>query len=489
MAYHYSHQGYGQQPQYPPQGQYPPPPPSGQYPPHNQQYGQYPPSQQTQYAPPPGPPPPGQPQYGAPPGQYGAHTQYAPPPGPPSQYGAHPPGQYGAPPPASYGASGYGVPPPGQYPPPAGQYGHQQPLPGGGYPPYLPADQPSPGYGPPQVISWNADPIASACRSAMKGFGTDEKALIRALADKDPLQIEAIKQSFERQFRRNLIKDVESETSGDFQFALLAILRGPCLNDAYELHRAIIGAGTNERALNDVLLGRSNADMHAIKSMYNRTYRRNLETDVKGDLSAKTERMFMIVLGGTRADSQVQVQSHQADADAQVVYQAGEGRLGTDQIAICSLFATRNDAQIRAFADAYRRNYSKDLEDVIKKVIQIPVFNNQDTNNGIWPLANFLEKKKEFSGHMEDALLYQLRHAVSPYKNTAREIERAMAGVGTDEKALTRRIVAAHWDRNFMEGVKVEYHRMYNRDLARRIKGETRGDFERVLLACIGCAI
>ncbi|PHH52696.1 Annexin A7 [Ceratocystis fimbriata CBS 114723] len=461
MAYHYPHQGYGQQPQYPPQGQYPPPPPSGQYPPHNQQYGQYPPSQQTQYAPPPGPPP-GQPQYGAPPGQHGALTQYPPPPGPPSQYGAPPPSQYGAPPPAPYSAPSYGAPPPGQYPPPAGQYGHQQPMPGGGYPPYVPADQPSPGYGAPQVIAWNADPIASACRSAMKGFGTDEKALIRALADKDPHQIEAIKQSFERQYRRNLIKDVESETSGDFQLTLLAILRGPCLNDAYELHRAIIGAGTNERALNDVLLGRSNADMHAIKSMYNRTYRRDLEADVKGDLSAKTERMFMIVLGGTRADSQVQVQSHQADADAQVIYQAGEGRLGTDQISICSLFATRNDAQIRAFADAYRRNYSKDLEDVIKK---------------------------EFSGHMEDALLYQLRHAVNPCKNAAREIERAMAGMGTDEKALTRRIVAAHWDRNFMEGVKVEYQRMYNRDLARRIKGETRGDFERVLLACIGYAI
>lgn len=202
----------------------------------------------------------------------------------------------------------------------------------------------------------------------MKGFGTDEKALIRTLADKDPLQIEAIKSSYERQFGRSLMKDVSKETSGDLEFGLLAIIRGPCLNDAYELYRAIQGAGTNERALNDILLGRSNADVQAIKGMYSRTFHRNLEDDIKGDLSGKTERMFMIVLGGNRAEDSVQPQQQQADNDALEIYKATEGRMGTDEIAVCSMMATRNDAQIRAIADAYRRNYSKDLEEVFKRV-------------------------------------------------------------------------------------------------------------------------
>merc|ERR1712230_337207 len=61
-------------------------------------------------------------------------------------------------------------------------------------------------------------------------------------------------------------------------------------------HEAIKGLGTKESVLNDVLLGRSNADMRAIKQAYQETYRRALETDVKGDLSMKTERLFSMVM-------------------------------------------------------------------------------------------------------------------------------------------------------------------------------------------------
>lgn len=97
--------------------------------------------------------------------------------------------------------------------------------------------------------------------------------------------------------------------------------------------------------------------------------------------------------------------------------------------------------------------------------------------------------EKEFSGHMEDALLFQLRHALNPYANAARQIERAMAGIGTDEKALARRIVAAHWNTTYLEAVKVEYQQLYRKDLVSRVKGELRGDFERLMLACLGVAI
>lgn len=248
----------------------------------------------------------------------------------------------------------------------------------------------------------------------MKGFGTDEKALTRILAQKDPLQIHTIRDAYARLHRRDLIKDVKSEVSGWFETCLVAIIRGPLQHDVHMLYEAISGPGTNENVLNDVLLGRSNADINAIKSEYQRTFRRRLEDDVRGDLSMKTERHFMIVLGATRAEDSVPVVKSEIDRDVSEIYNATEAKLGTDEMKVCSILSTKNDNQIRAIAYEYQQKYARPLEDVIRK---------------------------EFSGHMEDALLYQLRQGLDKYMHQASLLEDAMAGVGTKDHLLVSRVV------------------------------------------------
>jgi annexin A7/11 len=151
-------------------------------------------------------------------------------------------------------------------------------------------------------------------------------------------------------------------------------VRGPLQSDIHELYDAMSGPGTKERVLNDVLLGRSNADIRAIKSAYHTTFRRRLEDDVKGDLSLKTERHFLIVLGASRAEDSAPVVPQQIDADVQELYRATEGKVGTDEIMVCSILSTRNDNQIRAIAYAYEQKFRRKLEDVIKKVcLELPI--------------------------------------------------------------------------------------------------------------------
>lgn len=206
----------------------------------------------------------------------------------------------------------------------------------------------------------------------MKGFGTDEKLLIRTLASKDPLQIEALRAAFQRQFSRDLVHDIEKETSGNLEYGLLAVARGPLLTDVYTLRDSLKGLGTNEVLLNDVLLSRSNADIQAIKSTYYKTFSRRLEDDVKSDLSGKTERHFLMVLAGNRAEDSAPVVPQQVEQDVLEIYKASEGRMGTDELLICSIFTSRNDNQLRAIAHAYQQRYSKSLEQVIKSVGPTP---------------------------------------------------------------------------------------------------------------------
>lgn len=293
----------------------------------------------------------------------------------------------------------------------------------------------------------------------MKGFGTDEKALIRILATKDPLQIAALKDAYNRIHRRSLEADIKSETRGWLEEGLVALVRGPLMQDVHLLRSAMDGPGTKEKVLNDVLLGRSNADINAIKSAYQQAYRQRLEDAVRGDLSLKTERHFMIVLSAQRAEDSAPVIKAEIDRDVSDLYNATEGKVGTDEMKVCSILSLRNDNQIRAIAQEYRVKYARNLEDVIRR---------------------------EFHGHMEDALLYQLRHGLDKYMHQAQLLEDAMAGMGTKDHLLISRVVRSHWERQNMENVKGAFQQRYHRSLASRIKGETSGDYERLMLACVG---
>ncbi len=202
----------------------------------------------------------------------------------------------------------------------------------------------------------------------MKGFGTDEKTLIQVLANKDPLQISVLRQTYNHRHNRNLANDLASETGGHFEDGLLAIVRGPLQQDVHILRHAMEGLGTKEAVLNDVLLARSNADMKAIKQAYQNTYHRSLEADVKGDLSMKTERHFLMVLAANRAEDSAPVIPQQIDQDVSEIYKATEGKVGTDELLVCSILSSRNDAQIRAIAQAYEARFRVPLETVIKRV-------------------------------------------------------------------------------------------------------------------------
>ena len=54
----------------------------------------------------------------------------------------------------------------------------------------------------------------------------------------------------------------------------------------------------------------------------------------------------------------------QAHDDAILLYNAGEGRLGTDEAAIIQIFSTRTARQLNAAFHSYQERYSQDIETV-----------------------------------------------------------------------------------------------------------------------------
>ncbi|KAF3916767.1 Annexin-B10 [Dactylellina cionopaga] len=486
---------YGGPQGYPP-GPSPGPPPQQSFPPpqHQGSYHQPGGSANAYFNPSAQPTPPpggygGQPAYGGqipqpgyPQPDYNAsRASYNAPPVPPHpNAGQHPPGPNQYPP-----GGGYGGPPPNQYqqplynnfggPPPPNQYGQYAGQPPPQQQPYPPQQYaahpsgPSPGFeDPPQCNPLEYSKQADYLRKAMKGMGTNESELIRVIAGlKTAFAVHSVQRAFSQRHQRDLIKDIKSETSGRFEDVLVAVARGPLLEEVYALHDAIHRPGTTESTLNDVLLCRSPPDLDAIKKAYKRTFSRDLETDVRGDLSMKTENMFTFVLQNRRSEETAPADSGQAEKDAYNIQMAMEGVGGagiggmfggTHQDAVYSTILSRNDAQIGLIAYSYERMYSRRLEGMIEK---------------------------KFSGHMQTALLYAVRGGTDKARRDAMLLEDAMHGVGTKDALLIHRIVKYHWNKPHFENVKRAYQELYRKSLEDRVYGETSGDYRKFLIALI----
>ncbi|KAJ5679247.1 annexin ANXC3.2 [Penicillium macrosclerotiorum] len=304
---------------------------------------------------------------------------------------------------------------------------------------------PTLGYVPGQMAPGDFRPQADALRKAMKGFGTDEKVLIQVLSSLDPLQMAAVRDTYSKHLKRDLYNDVKSETGSFFGDALLAIIEGPLQYDISCVHEAVDGVGTKEWLLNDVLLGRSNTDLLAIKDGYRRRYGRDLSKDVEDDLSQDGDPLQR----GAPLHAARGVRS---------IHNATVGRMQNNVIEVCGIFARSSDNELRAINKGFRDRYNTHLEKHLDK---------------------------EFSGHMEDALLHMLRTAIDPGMRDAILLDECMKGMGTKDERLAVRVVRLHWNPQHKAKVKEGYRRLFKTDLIQRIKEETSGDFERLLVALL----
>ncbi|TPX34746.1 hypothetical protein SmJEL517_g02777 [Synchytrium microbalum] len=482
----------GQQP-YPPQQGYPPQgyPPQQQYAPPPGAPGQQPyyPPQQGYYAPPPGAPQ----QYAPPPQGYYAPPPagYTPPPAgyPPAPYpgqaapAGYPPAQYPGQAPAPY---------PGQQPPPQQQYYAAPPPNAPGYqqqPYYLPQQ---PGYGPtngvpatggvyqqgyaqgpqvgytsgyanttsfyatttPPLSSQQVSTYCNQLRTAMKGLGADHKTIISVLGNLTPEHAAQLDVAYKASFAKFLHEEVKSETSGNYGHLAVACCMNLADYDAKCLYDAMAGLGTDEDALIEILVGRTNAEMMAIKAAYARMYNKDLEKVVKSEVGGNFEKTLVVLLQAHRVETQEKLDPA---ADVQALYAAGEGRIGCDPLIFISILCNRSDAHLQQVYELYMRNHGKDITKVIKS---------------------------ETGHHLEKTLLGIVASTRDRPAYIAELIEKSMAGVGCNEHALTR-LVARHRDPRVMSLIKAAYQRLYNKTLYARVQSETGHHFRELLVTII----
>ncbi|KAJ3128784.1 hypothetical protein HK098_003550 [Nowakowskiella sp. JEL0407] len=423
------------------------------------------------YAPPPGPP------------------NYAPPPSgpPPNQY--IPPPQPGQslpyPQPISNQQPGYGQPPYVQQPVQQHAAYGQQPYgqqPYGGQPTalwYVKNGQP--GYGTPQPYGQTSSPYVQAqptvafyagsvplladydvqkdcgmLKKAMKGFGCDEATLIHVLGNRTPDQAGQIATLYHRLYNKSLRDELIAETKGHFEKIIIALSCSLVEYDARCLKDAMKGFGTDENAIIEILVGRTSAEILAIKQVYAALYRSDLVKDIKSETSGYFERLLLALLSAHRDESQ-NMNLTIISMDIETLYKAGEGKLGTNENKFIQLFTTRSEAHLREVFRGYESKYRSSMENAVKK---------------------------EFSGDIERSLLAIVKAIRDRPGYIAELFEEAMKGLGTNDSKLIR-LTARHRDPRIMAQVKHAYYAKYGRSLYSAVESETSGDYKKALLTCI----
>ncbi|XP_008198279.1 annexin B9 isoform X2 [Tribolium castaneum] len=322
------------------------------------------------------------------------------------------------------------------------------------YPGYPPYQARSPTVVPAHPFNPRED--AEILRKAMKGFGTDEKAIINVLARRTNAQRLEIEVQFKTLYGKDLISDLKSELTGNFENLIVAMMTPLPQYYAREIHDAISGVGTDEDVLIETMCTLSNAEIRTIRDAYHRTYYQNLESDLKGDTSGHFRRL-MVSLCSAGRDESMQTNPQAATADAQALLRAGELQVGTDESTFNMILCQRNHAQLRLIFEEYQRLTGHDIEKAIKN---------------------------EFSGDIEEGLLAVVRSIKNQPAFFAKRLNKSMKGMGTNDRDLIRLVVTR--SEIDMGDIKREYQAKYGESLADAIKGDCSGDYKKCLLALIG---
>jgi len=295
-------------------------------------------------------------------------------------------------------------------------------------------------------------------RNACQGAGTDEDAIVRVIASTTNPERAIIRRLYTQKYNEDLVSRLQSELSGDFKDAAVGSFMTPTEYDAYCLNGAMKGLGTKEGVLTEIIGSRTPQELQAIKQVYAANYGETLENAVAGDTSGDYQKLLLALLQCQRSQSPM-ADPNGCAADAAALYQAGEGKWGTDEATFTRIFATRSPADLALINQNYKQHAGKGLLGAIDS---------------------------EFSGDTKELLDTIVKSNVDPYGYYAGRIHDSVSGAGTNDSRLIRNVCARHGVD--LPLIKQAYTRDYGTDMLQDIQGDTSGHYRQVISSLVANA-
>lgn len=295
---------------------------------------------------------------------------------------------------------------------------------------------------------------------ATKGIGTDEQALIAALASKNTIERSLIAYRYKEIYAEDLKERMKKESSGDFGF-LTELLALPAFDaEAKIVRKATKGMGTNEVLLYSVICGRSNTEIDLLKKAYFKRYSKDLTNLVSSELHGDIKKLALACLQGMEEDYDPgHHTASRAKDDAKTFYKKGQGKkMGTDEAALFEIICKAPPQYLKMINSAYVNAYDVNMSKALEKCLH---------------------------GKCEKAAMFTLGMKLKPYETVAALIKSTCKGAGTDELGLSCAVLRYQ---HILQHVQVEHINLSGKTIGDRIMSETSGDYEKLLMTMVRVA-
>ncbi len=210
--------------------------------------------------------------------------------------------------------------------------------------------------------------IARRLREAMAGLGTDEEAIFSAFSGRTQQQADAIARVYAELFGQPLIDDLRDELS-DTDLLKLGLFspgsvpgaqgtdaeQANSLGDAVarQLNEAMQGGGTDEASILSALAGRTQAERETIRQAYIRLTKRELEADLRDELSGSelAEALQLLNQGMLKPEDEIYLAINGLGTDEDRIYRVLNSLAG-------------DAAGLTALEQNYRAKYGDLIQDL-----------------------------------------------------------------------------------------------------------------------------
>uniref|UniRef100_A0A8D0GFJ3 Annexin n=1 Tax=Sphenodon punctatus TaxID=8508 RepID=A0A8D0GFJ3_SPHPU len=312
-------------------------------------------------------------------------------------------------------------------------------------------------------------------------WGTDEAQFVYILGNRSKQHLRLVFDEYMKISGKPIEYSIRDELSGDFEKLMLAVVR--CIRSTPEyfsdrLFKAMKGLGTKDNTLIRIMVSRSEIDMLDIREIFRTKYEKSLHHMIESDTSGEYKKALLRLCGGDddaageffpeaaqvayqmwelSAVAKVELRGtvrpaadFNADADVKVLRKAMKG-IGTDEDAIIGVVTQRSNAQRQELIKQYKSHFGRDL---------------------------MADLKSEVSGALAKIILGLM---MTPAQYDAKQLKKAMEGVGTDENILTE-ILATRTNRE-IQAINEAYREAYHKPLEDALSSDTSGHFKRILIS------
>ena len=218
------------------------------------------------------------------------------------------------------------------------------------------------------VFKSPAEYDADLLYKAMKGIGSDKDIITEVLCFRNPERINQIKEKFQEKYGKDLVAEIKSETSGDYQKIVLKLLEGDraqdgkadvekCAGIADELYKAGEGKiGTDESIFIKYFTSLSPNELLIVCKEYHKKYKKNMLDVIENEFNGNEKKLLTVMLYALFSPSEF---------FAKQIMESIKG-IGTDDVKLIRSVITRYSIDMKKVKKYFKKMYNKELLDEVK---------------------------------------------------------------------------------------------------------------------------